>query len=125
MAHPRHALGRRAEDAAAAWLEATGWTVLARRFRHPAGGEVDLIGLDAQGVLVGVEVRARGSRRAGAPEETVDARRVGRISRSLAAYAAGARPRHVGLRVDLVCVEPEPPPPPAAFRLRRVPNIGG
>ena len=122
MADPRHRFGNQAEDAAAAWLERCGWTVLARRYRSASGGEVDLVARDPRGVLVGVEVRARHSRRTGAPEETVDPRRARRIGRSLAAFAAGAGVRHAGLRVDLVAVE-------AAgvnrYRLRRLPDVGG
>lgn len=125
MADPRHRLGGNAEDAAAAWLEACGWTVLARRYRSYGGGEVDLVLLDPQHTLVGVEVRARSSNRAGAPEETVDARRADRIARSLAAFAATAGVAHAGLRVDLVAAEPVPGPRAGYLRLRRVPDISG
>lgn len=125
MADPRHTLGRRAEEAAAAWLEAQGWTVLARRYRHASGGEVDLILLDGHGTLVGVEVRARRSGRAGRPEETVDARRVRRMARTLAAFAMSSGAGHTGLRIDLVAAEPTGPPEAPLLSLRRVPNLGG
>lgn len=124
MTDPRHRFGSLAEDAAAAWLEGAGWTVLARRYRAIGGGEVDLVMLDPRHVLVGIEVRARHSRRAGAPEETVDARRTRRIARSLAAFAARAGVSHGGLRVDLVAVEPVAPGA-VEVRLRRLPDIGG
>ncbi len=125
MSDPRHTLGRDAEDAAAAWLEAQGWTVLARRYRHAAGGEVDLSALDRRGTLVGVEVRARRSVRAGRPEESVDQGRVRRISRTLAAFAAVSAGAHTGLRVDLVAAEPVGPRDARLLRLRRVPDLGG
>jgi putative endonuclease len=124
MADPRHAFGMDAEAATAAWLEAYGWRILGRRYRSKGGGEVDLVMLDPHRVLVGIEVRARHTHRAGAPEETVDARRVGRIARSLAAFAAGAGVAHDGLRVDLVAAEPIGPRP-GRLRLRRLPDIGG
>lgn len=124
MADPRHTLGRNAEDAAARWLQAHGWTVLARRHRHASGGEVDLILLDAGGTLVGVEVRARRSVRAGAPEESVDTHRIARIARTLAAFAVASRTPHVGLRIDLVAVEPAGPSE-RLVRVRRIPNVGG
>ena len=123
MTDPRHRLGYDAEAAAATWLEARGWTVLARRHRSAAGGEVDLILLDPRRVLVGVEVRARRSSRAGAPEETIDARRAHRIGRTLAAFAIGANVPHSGLRVDLVAVRPLPGG--RQLQLRRVPDISG
>lgn len=124
MTDPRHRFGRLAEDAAAAWLERHGWAVLERRYRSAGGGEVDLVMLDPHRVLVGIEVRARHSRRAGSPEETVDARRARRIARSLAAFAARAGVSHDGLRLDLVAAEPAGPGT-GQIRLRRLPDIGG
>jgi putative endonuclease len=123
MGDPRHDLGHAAEAAVAAWLEASGWQILARRHRSPAGGEVDLIARDPDGVLVGIEVRARRTTRAGLGSETLDARRTARIGRTLAAFAAGSRAAHRGLRVDLVRVTPMPGPH-ARWRLRRIPGIG-
>jgi hypothetical protein len=52
----------------------------------------------------------------------VDARRVARIRRTLAASAAAAG-RHRGLRVDLVTCEPLPNRP-GRWRLTRIPGIG-
>ena len=123
MTNPRHRLGADAEDAVASWLRAAGWTVLARRYRSPRGGEIDLVLLDPQETLVGVEVRARRSARAGIPEETVDERRVRRIARSLAAFAVASGLRHRGLRVDLVAAEPIAGAP-GSVRLRRVVDLG-
>ncbi|HEX5395924.1 MAG TPA: YraN family protein [Candidatus Limnocylindria bacterium] len=105
MPDPRHDLGLRAEAAVAAWLEGDGWTVLARRWRVPEG-ELDLVCLDRAGALVGVEVRARRTRRSGSPLESVDRRRIGRLRRALARYAAAMSGRHDGTRLDLVSVTP-------------------
>lgn len=125
MTNPRHRLGDDAESATAAWLAAAGWQVLARRYRSPAGGEIDLVALDPSGVLVGMEVRARRSDRAGTPEETVDVRRARRIARSLAAFAAEAGVRHAGLRVDLVAARPVDDAGGSGLYLRRLPDILG
>jgi putative endonuclease len=105
MADPRHDLGLRAEAAVAAWLEGDGWTVIARRWRVPEG-ELDLVCLDRGGALVGVEVRARRTRRSGSPLESVDRRRIGRLRAALARYAATTTTRHAGIRLDLVSVTP-------------------
>lgn len=123
MGDPRHELGLAAEAAAAAWLCRVGWHVLARRSRGRGRGELDLVALDTGEVLVAVEVRARRSSRAGAPEATVDAARVRRLRRALGAYAADQRIPHRGLRVDIVTVRPAADQP-GAWRLDRVPGIG-
>ena len=123
MGDPRHDLGIAAERAVATWLADTGWRVMARRQRSPAGGEVDLIALDPDDVLVAIEVRARRSGRTGSGWETIDSRRTARIGRTLAAFATANPAPHRGLRVDLVTVAPMPGTV-ARWRLRRVPNIG-
>jgi putative endonuclease len=124
MGDPRHDLGLAAESAVGAWLEATGWCVLARRVRAPGGGEVDIVALDPEGVLVGVEVRARHTTRTGNGTESITANRVRRTGRSVVAFAAATGVDHRGLRVDLVSVAPEPGPAIGKWRLRRVPDIG-
>ena len=123
MGDPRHALGTAAESAVAAWLEGIGWRVLGRRVRSAAGGEVDLVALDPDRVLVAIEVRARRTARTGIGSEAIDGRRTARTGRTLAAFAAGAGLDHRGLRIDLVSVTPEPRPADR-WRLRRTPDIG-
>ena len=123
MGDPRHDLGLAAEQAVAAWLETSGWRVLARRHRSSSGGEVDLIARDVGGVLVAIEVRARRTDRAGAGVETIDARRTARIGRTLAGFAAANGGRHDGLRIDLVTVTPMSGAV-ARWHVRRTPGIG-
>ena len=101
MAARQQRLGIRAEEATAAWLSSRGWRVLAHRWRS-ASGEIDLVCLDPDGTLVGVEVKLRRSARAGAPEEALDARRVSRLRRTLAEYAVQRRSPATLLRIDLV-----------------------
>lgn len=123
MADPRHILGEAAEDATARWLTACGWRVLERRQRGVGGGEVDLLALDPETTLVAVEVRARRSRRLGAPAASVDHRHVARVRRSLASLAAKSATPHRGLRVDIVTAEPVDRHP-GRWRLRRTPGVG-
>ena len=122
MGDPRHDLGLAAETAVAGWLTDAGWRVVERRARSPAGGEVDIVAMDPERTLVGIEVRARRTRRTGEAALTVDRRRVNRLRRTLAAIAADARHEHRALRVDLVTVEPAADP--GRWRLVRVPGIG-
>lgn len=121
MSDPRHILGLAVEELVAAWLTRAGWTVVARRARSVGGGEVDIVALDADQILVAVEVRARRHRRAGSAEESVDKRRVARLRRTLAALASTA-PLRAGLRVDLVTAEPADDLA-RRWRLRRIAGI--
>jgi putative endonuclease len=101
VADPRHLLGRRAEDSVATWLASRGWTVLARRWRAPTG-ELDIVAIDPSGVLVGIEVRARRSARAGSALESVDRRRLSRLRATLGVYAVQDRAPRAGIRLDLI-----------------------
>ncbi|MDQ2674054.1 MAG: YraN family protein [Chloroflexota bacterium] len=121
MSDPRHALGLAAEAAVAAWLTSAGWTVLERRVRAPRGGEMDILALDPDRVLVGVEVRARRHPRAGSAVESIDRRRVDRLRRALVALGPSAPP-HAAMRIDVVVAEPTGNPA-ATWRLRRMAGI--
>ena len=126
MPDPRHQLGIDGEALAARWLTAGGWRILARRWRTPEG-EIDLVALAPDGVLVGIEVRSRRSRRAGHAAETVDARRVRRLRAALARYCAeAAPPPHRATRIDVVTVEAPTSPAAASgmWRLTRTPLVG-
>ena len=120
MGDPRHESGLAAEQAVADWLAAHRWRVLARRYRS-AQGEIDLVALDPDGWLVGVEVRLRRSGRTGAAAASVSARHVRRVEASLAGFARGTQLDHAGLRVDLVTVEPGKEP--QTWRLTRIPAV--
>lgn len=127
MPDPRHQLGVDGEALAARWLTAGGWRILARRWRTPEG-EVDLVALAPDRVLVGIEVRSRRSRRAGHAAETVDARRVRRLRAALARYCAeAAPPPHRAARIDVVTVELVTSPADAGglWRLTRTPVVDG
>ncbi|HET7686027.1 MAG TPA: YraN family protein [Candidatus Limnocylindria bacterium] len=105
MGDPRHVLGLAAEEAVAGWLAAAGWQILARRWKVPEG-ELDLVALDPDAVLVGVEVRARRTTRTGGAAASLDRRHVARRRAALVRYVAAGAPPHRGLRLDLVTVEP-------------------
>jgi putative endonuclease len=123
MGDPRHDLGIAAERAVGAWLEGSGWRLLATRARSSGGGEIDIVALDPDGILVGIEVRARRTARTGTGTEAIHADRIARSGRTLAAFAAARTIGHRGLRLDIVLVMPEPGSP-GQWRLRRVPDIG-
>ena len=120
MGDPRHRLGHEAERRAAAWLETSGWRILAARHRSPLG-EIDLLALDPSDCLVAVEVKLRRSGRSGSAVESVTPQAIRRRRAALADYARSERVAHRGLRVDVVTVSPGPNP--GTWRLVRVPGV--
>ena len=105
--------GDAAESAVAAYLTALGWQVLALHVRV-GRAELDIVAVDPgpPPALVIVEVRWRGRRDFGLPEETVDGRKRARLHQ--AGFALRDRGRlgdgtllpHLALRFDLIAVEP-------------------
>jgi putative endonuclease len=89
------ARGRAAEDAAASWLVAQGFEVLARN-HATRRGEVDLVCREA-GVLCFVEVRSRARLDYGSPVASVDARKARRVIAAATDWAL----RHGGLEQDM------------------------
>src|SRR5262245_63089797 len=119
MARPRTAAQRAGDDAetlVAERLLELGWTILARNV-HVGRHELDLVAVDPGPPprLAIVEVRLRSTRRFGLAEETVDFRKRRRLrDAAWTMVAAGALPDghplpKLGLRIDLVVVEPDPP----------------
>ena len=122
MPDPRHLLGERGEELAATWLTTRGWTILARRWRT-AAGELDLVALDPESVLVAVEVKLRSGSRAGEPAEAIDRRRLRRLRAALGEFRG--RPGEAirtDLRVDLVAISRGPD---GRWRLAHHPAIDG
>lgn len=108
-------LGDAAEAIVAARLTAAGWRILGRRVRV-GRDELDLVALDPGPPvqLVVVEVRWRGRRDFGLPEESVDRRKQARLRRAVRGLlAVGRLPDGRALptapvRLDVVAVEPDP-----------------
>jgi putative endonuclease len=102
LSDARQATGRLGEALAAARLEAAGWRILARNWRGP-GGEIDLVALDGD-CLVLVEVRSRRTARFGLAEESLVRQKRARMARLAEAYVqdqAWAGP----YRVDVVAID--------------------
>jgi putative endonuclease len=99
----RAALGRDAEDAAARFLVAAGYEILARNVRL-CGAELDIVARES-GEIAFVEVRSRSSRACGGPLETIGRRKIGRLSRAAAAFLALRRWGHAPARFDVVGVD--------------------
>ncbi len=95
-------LGADVEDAAARYLLAKGYTLVARRVKTRSG-EIDIVALDGE-VLVCVEVKFRAR---GAPELAVDDRKTARFHAAVEEYLAKAGGPDRPVRYDLIAVSPD------------------
>ena len=103
MPDHRRTLGAQGEALAAAHLARQGYRIVGRNVRAD-GVELDLIA--ARGRLrVFVEVKTRGSRRLGLPEEAIDARKRARLVRGAAAWLREHGVRAGRVRFDVIAVE--------------------
>ena len=76
--------GARAEQHVAALVERRGWRIVDRNFRTRSG-EIDIIALEGE-ILVFVEVRARTGTAFGLADETVNTRKLQRITMTALSY---------------------------------------
>ena len=100
----RARLGAAGEDAAAGYLTARGWIVLARNYRVREG-EIDLVARRGD-VLAFVEVKTRRGHRFGIPAEAVTYRKQARIRMLARRYMQDAGVHADVLRFDVIEVEP-------------------
>lgn len=110
-------VGNYGERVAADWLRAQGCRILARNFRGPRRGEVDIVARDRK-LLLFVEVKTR---RAGAKIRGFDA--VGRDKQALIERGANAWLKRLGTRdlpwrFDVIEVTVEDGKKPKVYRIK-------
>jgi putative endonuclease len=98
-----HALGRYGERLAAKHLRRNGYKVLYRNFRHPRGGEVDIVCRHlATNDLVFIEVKARQTCDYGAPSHAVGREKRELIARGAVAWLRLLEWPDIRFRFDIV-----------------------
>lgn len=95
-------IGREAEDAAADYLLAKGFSLVTRRFKA-SGGEIDLVCMDGE-TLVFVEVKERRVR-GSVPEESIGVRKSARMKAAAAEYAMKMGMADVPCRFDMIAID--------------------
>lgn len=103
MTNGRKALGNAGERLAARYLEERGLRIIERQWRGKAG-EVDLVALDGE-ILIVVEVKTRRGRRFGDAEEAIDDTKAERLLALGEEYTASHREHSERYwRVDVVAI---------------------
>jgi putative endonuclease len=98
----RTEVGRRGEDAAVAFLERAGLTVIDRNWRD-GRGELDIVALDGE-TLVICEVKTRLTTSKGTPEEAVSAAKRRRLVRLAGSYVSAQGLEACPVRFDVVTI---------------------
>lgn len=93
-------LGKLGEDSAAKFLEAAGYTIVARNFRIRSA-EIDIIAR-IDNVIVFVEVKARSDIRHGLPSEAVNLRKQKKIIEAASVFLQDERFCDCSCRFDVV-----------------------
>jgi len=97
--------GKLAENFAVKLLESKGYKILERNF-HSRFGEIDIVA-EKDGTLVFAEVKARWSRKFGAPEEAVTQSKLWKIQKTGEYYSLLHPEYPKKLRIDVVALEIE------------------
>ena len=95
-------LGERGEDAAVAFLERTGATIVERNWRC-SHGEIDIVALDGDTVVL-CEVKTRRTPLKGDPEQAITAAKRRRYARLAEAYLQYAELSDVPVRFDVIAL---------------------
>lgn len=102
MSEKSKRLGERGEDAASAYLERIGMTVVERNWRCPSG-EVDIVALDGSEIVL-VEVKTRSSTAKGLPEEAITPAKQRRYRKIAASYLQHAGTADTSVRFDAIAI---------------------
>ncbi len=102
MTEARKRLGERGEDAAAAYLERAGMTVVERNWRCPSG-EVDIVALDGEEIVL-VEVKTRRTIAKGTPEDAITPAKQRKYAKLAEAYVQHCGNVDAPLRFDVVTI---------------------
>ncbi|MCX6036757.1 MAG: YraN family protein [Chloroflexi bacterium] len=106
MSNRRQVFGRWGEDAAAEYLTANGYTVLARNV-HSAHGEIDIVA-SKDGLLVFVEVKTRSSHTFAYPEDSVTRRKQAYMLSAAEEYLQAHPESGESWQFDVIAVEGTP-----------------
>lgn len=99
----RTSLGAFGERSAREFLEQRGYKVLEQNVRMRSG-EIDLVAKEGESLVI-VEVRTKGSRRFGTPEESITATKLRKLMLLGEEYLQARKQSGAAWRIDIVAVE--------------------
>ncbi|MDD6461049.1 MAG: YraN family protein [Bifidobacteriaceae bacterium] len=102
-----HDLGRLGEEFACRVLADRGWRIVDRNWRSRYG-ELDIVALDTDDVLVFVEVKTRRGHAHGTPQEAVTLHKQIAMRRASTLWMRERRPGMRRLRYDVIAIEVRP-----------------
>lgn len=117
--HPKDALGRRGEQAAAEYLESAGFRVLDQNYRC-SDGELDIVASDRRALVV-CEVKTRSDVRFGTPVEAVTPRKLHRLRRLAIGWIKAHGVSYDDVRVDIIGVLRKPS---GDFEIEHIRGVG-
>lgn len=100
MSNPRIGIGKRGEDAAAAYLIGKGYRIVARNVRQKLG-EIDIVCRDGSGYVF-IEVKTRRGTQFGEPLDAVTAHKRRRICRAALHFLATNGLHEEAVRFDVI-----------------------
>ena len=95
-------IGQHGEDAAAAYLERIGMSVIDRNWRD-GRGELDIVALEGASLVI-CEVKTRRGTAHGTPEEAVSVAKQRRLTRLAKSYVAANGLDPCGVRFDVISI---------------------
>jgi len=106
MTGKRQRIGRWGEEAAAEYLQASGYTIIARNVRTPHG-EIDIVARRDE-IAIFVEVKTRTSRAFGYPEDSVTPRKQAHMLSAAEHYLQEHPESEENWQFDVVAIERRP-----------------
>lgn len=102
-----HALGQVGEDLACSVLAGQGWRIVDRNWRSRYG-ELDIVAIDPDDVLVFVEVKTRRGHGHGSPQEAVTLHKQIAMRRASCLWMRERKPGMRRVRYDVVAIDVRP-----------------
>ncbi len=94
-------LGKTGEDVACKYLQKEGYTIINRNFRSRFG-EIDIVALEENTILVFIEVKTRRTNTYGRPSDSVDYKKKSKLKKTIQFFNAVNNVKGMEQRFDII-----------------------